>query len=107
MMNLRWTTVLLAIGLAGCESTAPADRIDGVWAARVAPSGPGDSLTLALGLDGTQLGGFAILRTSSAPQSLATMFNVGGTFIDGSADVMLATGNFGPVKLHLSREREV
>lgn len=107
-MSDRWTKAVLAVALSGCsDGTSPAERVDGVWAARVAAAPPGDSLTLALGVEGTQVRGFAILRSSNFPDRVGSMFGVQGTLIDGRVDATLSGSGFGPVRVQLSLALEM
>jgi hypothetical protein len=89
-MRLYRTRALLLIGLAGCDGTAPKRSIEGVWGARVALFSPTDSLTIALGQQGSEIRGFAILRRIEQPSSqYMDMYNVRGTLVGQAADLLL------------------
>jgi hypothetical protein len=102
-MRLRRPAALAAaIALAGCDSTAPAPTLEGVWGTRVNLFTATDSLTVALGQEGSEVRGFAILRPLDDPGRYTVMYLVHGSLSGRSAELYLSsTSGFGPTTLAL------
>lgn len=90
-LRIYRAAALLATGLAACDGTAPEPGIEGVWEARTELFSPTDSLTIALGQQGSEVRGFAILRRVEQPSSqYMDQYSVRGTLTGQSADLLLS-----------------
>jgi hypothetical protein len=84
----RPTLLTIAVLLSGCDSTAPAPSLQGVWSARVDLNADNDSLVVALGQEGSEVRGLAILRRSDDLARFAT-YVVRGSLTGRSAELHL------------------
>ncbi|MFN2563591.1 MAG: hypothetical protein ABR499_01100 [Gemmatimonadaceae bacterium] len=91
-MRLRsFAAIAAALALAACDGkgTSPAPTLEGVWATRPNLYDPTDSLTLALGQQGSEVSGFAILRRVDNPGQYFAIFFVHGSLTGQSAELHL------------------